>query len=80
VLNSIVSSVVPYRYKNNTLLKLMSPLLFVPLTPVILLQVIRSWGLSSQKIAMGPLVEPIGSDCGFEAEGIRANASFGHRP
>lgn len=80
VLNSIVSSVVPYRYKNNTLLKIMSPLLFIPLTPVILLQVIRSWGLSSRKIAMGPLVEPFDSVCGFDADAIRANALFGHRP
>jgi hypothetical protein len=62
VLNSIVSSIVPYRYKNNTLLKLISPLFFIPLTPVILLQVMRSWQLSSWKLDRGPMVEHLPSN------------------
>lgn len=61
VLNSIVSSVVPYRYKNNTLMKLIAPVLFLPLTPVILLQVAKSWRISTGKLESGPLVDPLGT-------------------
>lgn len=59
VLNSIVSSVVPYRFKNNTLMKLIAPIMFLPLTPVILLQVTMSWRLSTRKLESGPLIEPL---------------------
>lgn len=77
VLNSIVSSVVPYRHKNNPLLKLISPLLFIPLTPVILLQVMKSWRLSSTKLAIGPLVEPLADPREVDAAGKSAKSRIG---
>lgn len=59
VLNAIVLSVIPYRYKNNRLLKLLSPFVFLPMAPLIVMQVVRSWRLSTEKIRQGPMVEPL---------------------
>lgn len=77
VLNSIVSSVVPYRYKNKALLKMISPVLFIPLTPVILLQVMKSWRLSSRKLINGPLVEPLEPIQEFDAPEKAMISRFG---
>lgn len=80
VLNSIVSSVVPYRHKNNPLLKLISPVLFLPLTPVILMQVIRSWRSSSEKMARGPLVEALSPVEECSSGGSVGQSLLGLRP
>ena len=57
ILNSLSSSVIPYKYKKNKKLKLLSPLLMLFISPLLLVQVYRSWKLSGNMIKEGPKVE-----------------------
>ena len=57
ILNSLSSSVIPYKYKKNKRLKLLSPLLMLLISPVLLVQVYRSWKLSGTMIQQGPKIE-----------------------
>lgn len=56
ILNSISASVIPYRYKNNRKLKMLSPLIMIVLSPVLLVQVLRSWSLSGRKLQQGAMI------------------------
>lgn len=57
ILNSLSSSVIPYKYKKNKKLKLLSPLLMLFISPLLLVQVYRSWKLSGNMIKEGAKVE-----------------------
>ena len=57
ILNSLSSSVIPYKYKKSKRLKMLSPLFLLFLLPVLSIQVYRSWKLSGMKINQGPKIE-----------------------
>lgn len=57
VIRTVPISVVPYKYKSNKLMLLLSSFTAVLLSPVILFQVIKSWKLASKKIKEGPKIE-----------------------
>lgn len=60
VLNVIVHSLpslVPYKFKKNKALKLLSFLLFPLLLPLVTYQVLKSWRLASEKLEKGSLIE-----------------------
>lgn len=59
-LNVIVNSLpslVPYKFKKNKVLKLLSFLLFPVLLPLVGYQVFKSWRLASEKLKKGSLIE-----------------------
>lgn len=59
-LNVIVHSLpslVPYKFKKNKALKLLSFLLFPVLLPLVGYQVLKSWSLASEKLEKGTLIE-----------------------
>jgi len=59
VANSIVSSVIPYKYKNDSRMKRLSIVLFIPLLPIVAIQVLRSWRQAGAKLHKGPLIEAL---------------------
>lgn len=61
ILNSLSASVIPYRYKGNRTLKMLSPMIMLLLSPLLSVQVMRSWKLSTQKLRKGPMIGDAGS-------------------
>ena len=59
ILNNILPSIVPIKYKSNKPLKLLAFLLFPIILPLILIQVFISWRLASKKIKQGALIEQL---------------------
>lgn len=57
IMTSILPSIVPYRFKRNKTLKLLSILLFPVLVPLVSYQVCLSWRQASVKIKEGSLIE-----------------------
>ena len=57
VLRTVPISVVPYKYKSNKLMLLLSSLIALLLFPLIIIQVVKSWRLSSKKLIKGPKIE-----------------------
>lgn len=57
ILNSLSSSIIPYKHKKNKRLKLLSPLMMLILSPVLMIQVIRSWSMAGKMINLGPKIE-----------------------
>ena len=57
ILNSLSSSVIPYKYKKNKYLKMLSPLMMMLLSPILVIQVIRSWRMAGVMIERGPKIE-----------------------
>ncbi len=55
ILHSILPSLVPYQFKKNKFLKIVSFVLFPLLSPLIFYQICKSWELSSRKIEKGKL-------------------------
>lgn len=55
----VFPSYIPYKFKNNKYLKLISFLLLPFLLPLVLFQVIKSWNLAGSKIKQGSLIETI---------------------
>lgn len=53
LLNSISQSLVPYKFKKNKILKLFSFAIVPFLLPLILIQVYKSWKMSSEKLSEG---------------------------
>lgn len=53
----VLPSIIPYKWKSNKLLKLFSFLFLPILLPLILVQVFKSWKLSSQKLRQGNIIE-----------------------
>jgi len=50
-------SIMPYRFKSNKVLQLLGAVLSILLLPLVLIQVLKSWQLSSKKLKQGPLIE-----------------------
>ncbi len=57
ILNSLSSSVIPYKYKKNKRLKMLSPIFMLFISPVLLIQVMRSWKMAGIMIEQGPRIE-----------------------
>lgn len=57
ILNSLSSSVIPYKYKKDRRLKMLSPLFMLFLLPILSIQVFRSWKLSGIMLQQGPNIE-----------------------
>ncbi len=57
LLPALLPSVIPYRFKQNRMLKLFSILLFPVLLPLVGVQVFLSWQMSSKKIKEGSKIE-----------------------
>ncbi|SHH39279.1 glycosyltransferase family 2 protein [Winogradskyella jejuensis] len=57
VLRTVPISVVPYQYKSNKPMLVLSGLIALVLFPLILFQIIKSWRLSSKKLKEGPKIE-----------------------
>lgn len=56
ILISVPPSIMPYRYKRKPFLLLLGSFLVIPLLPMIIWQVIRSWRRSSQMLKTGPII------------------------
>ncbi len=56
---SVAPSVIPYQFKRNKTLKLLSLFLIPFLFPLLLFQVTKSWKLASEKLKQGHLIDSI---------------------
>lgn len=59
IIPSVLPSIVPYKWKSNKYLKLLSFLFLPVLLPLISFQVMKSWKLASKKLKQGSLIEKI---------------------
>jgi hypothetical protein len=57
LLKTVPSSIMPYRYKRNSYMMLLGVLISLFILPLIFLQVIKSWKLSSKKLKEGAKIE-----------------------
>ncbi len=57
VIRTVPISVVPYKYKANKPMLLLSGLLAVIVSPLLVFQIIRSWRTSSKMLKQGPKIE-----------------------
>jgi len=57
VLRTVPISVVPYKYKSNKLMLLLSSFVAVLLSPFIVFEVVKSWRLASKKLKEGPKIK-----------------------
>lgn len=57
LLRTIPLSVMPYQFKSNKPMLLIGVLLSILLMPVVLVQVVRSWRLASEKLSQGEMIE-----------------------
>lgn len=57
VLRTVPISVVPYKYKSNKPMLLLSSIIALVLFPLIIIQVLKSWRLASEKLKEGPKIE-----------------------
>ena len=53
IIHSVLPSLVPYKFKKNKVLKLLSFVLIPLVFPLLCFQVIKSWNLASEKLAQG---------------------------
>lgn len=53
ILHSIIPSIVPYQFKKNKALKMLSFIMLPLLFPLVCFQVVKSWQLASQKLREG---------------------------
>ncbi|SDW84240.1 Glycosyltransferase, GT2 family [Aequorivita viscosa] len=56
VIPSVAPSLIPYQFKRNKILKLMSLLLLPLLLPLLIFQVTKSWRLASEKLKQGAMI------------------------
>ncbi|GAA4267982.1 glycosyltransferase family 2 protein [Hyunsoonleella aestuarii] len=59
LLRTIPLSVLPYQFKKNKPLLFLGGLLAILISPIIFIQVYRSWQLASKKIKEGPLIKKL---------------------
>lgn len=57
LLTSVPFSMLPYKYKSNKRMKLLSPFIFLALSPFVALQVAKSWRISGRMIDNGDKIE-----------------------
>ncbi|MBZ9779426.1 glycosyltransferase family 2 protein [Psychroflexus sp. CAK8W] len=59
LLKTVPSSIMPYRYKSNSLMMVVGVLISVLISPLVLVQVFKSWSLSSDKLKEGAKIEKL---------------------
>jgi glycosyltransferase involved in cell wall biosynthesis len=59
LLKTVPSSIMPYRYKSNSIMMLLGFVFSVLLAPIVFLQVIKSWRLASVKLMEGGKIEKL---------------------
>lgn len=59
LLKTVPPSIMPYRFKKNKKLLFLGIFISIVLSPIVLIQVYRSWQLSSDKLKQGPLINEI---------------------
>lgn len=57
LLKTVPASIMPYRFKGNKFFMIIGAFISLFILPIILIQVIRSWRLSSKKLKEGSLIE-----------------------
>ncbi|WP_019038877.1 glycosyltransferase family 2 protein [Psychroflexus tropicus] len=57
LLKTVPSSIMPYRYKSNSLLMVVGVLISILISPLVLVQVFKSWSLASEKLKEGSKIE-----------------------
>ena len=56
---ALLPSIVPYRFKNNKVLLVLGTMFGILTLPLMLVAVLRSWRLSSEKLKQGKLIEKL---------------------
>jgi glycosyltransferase involved in cell wall biosynthesis len=59
LLKTVPSSIMPYRYKSNSVMMLIGVLISIVISPLVFFQVWKSWSLASTKLNEGPMIEKI---------------------
>jgi glycosyltransferase involved in cell wall biosynthesis len=59
LLKTVPSSIMPYRYKRNSYMMLIGMLLSIIISPLVFLQVYKSWSLASKKLQEGAKIEKL---------------------
>ena len=59
LIKTLPSSIIPYKFKKNKKMLIFGVLISILLTPLLLLQVFRSWKLASIKMKQGSLIEKL---------------------
>jgi glycosyltransferase involved in cell wall biosynthesis len=59
LLKTVPSSIMPYRYKSNSVMMLVGVLISIVISPLVFFQVWKSWSLASTKLKEGPMIEKI---------------------
>ena len=59
LIRTIPLSIMPYQFKKNKVLLILGLFVSVIISPIIVLQVLKSWHLSSKKIKQGALIEKL---------------------
>lgn len=57
LIQRVLPSIIPYRFKRNNYMLLVGSVLAIPLLPLVMIQVIRSWRLASEKLRQGARIE-----------------------
>ncbi|MBZ9652091.1 glycosyltransferase family 2 protein [Psychroflexus montanilacus] len=59
LLKTVPSSIMPYRYKSNSLMMVVGVLISILISPLVLVQVFKSWSLASDKLKEGAKIEEL---------------------
>lgn len=59
LLKTVPSSIMPYRYKSNSVMMLIGVLISIVISPLVFFQVWKSWALASTKLKEGPMIKKI---------------------
>jgi len=59
LLKTVPSSIMPYRYKSNSVMMLVGVLISIVISPLVFFQVWKSWSLASTKLKEGPMIEKL---------------------
>lgn len=59
LLKTIPTSILPYQFKKSKPMLLLGLILCIVLIPVVIIQVLRSWSLSTQKLEEGPNIDDL---------------------
>jgi glycosyltransferase involved in cell wall biosynthesis len=59
LLKTVPSSIMPYRYKSNSVMMLIGVLISIVISPLVFFQVWKSWALASTKLKEGPMIEKL---------------------
>jgi glycosyltransferase involved in cell wall biosynthesis len=59
LLKTVPSSIMPYRYKRNSYMMLLGMLISILISPLVFLQVYKSWSLAGKKLQKGAKIEKL---------------------